>query len=115
VKFLTDVGVGKSVEDWLVDKGYDVKTVRSINPSMTDQDILLLAGQENRIVITMDKDFGELIYLAGQSHAGVLLLRLEEASGWEKSRVVNEILTSHADELVGKFCVYQKGRLRIRG
>lgn len=114
MKFLTDVGVGKKIENWLVANGYDVKAVRDLNPRMADQDILAIAVQENRIVITMDKDFGEMIYHAGQLHTGVLLLRLEEATGEEKSRIVAQIVTYHADKLTGKFCVYLKGRLRIR-
>ncbi len=35
MKFLIDVGVGKKVEDFLLDKKYDVKTVREINPRLT--------------------------------------------------------------------------------
>jgi predicted nuclease of predicted toxin-antitoxin system len=115
VKFLTDVGVGKKVEDWLVENDYDIKTIRDLNPRMTDQEILRIAVQERRLVITMDKDFGEMVYRAGQQHTGVLLLRLKEANGAEKRRVVAEIVAGHADKLVGKFSVYQKGRLRIRG
>jgi predicted nuclease of predicted toxin-antitoxin system len=114
VKFLTDVGVGKKVEEWLAENDYDVIAIRDLNPGMSDQEILSIAVQDRRLVITMDKDFGEMVYRAGQQHTGVLLLRLEEASGREKMRVVAEIVSRHADKLAGKFCVYQKGRLRIR-
>jgi predicted nuclease of predicted toxin-antitoxin system len=72
------------------------------------------AVAEQRIVITIDKDFGELIYHSGQVHAGVLLLRLEDATGAEKSRVVEEIVTNHGGRLPSKFAVYQNGILRIR-
>jgi predicted nuclease of predicted toxin-antitoxin system len=115
VKFLTDVGVGKKVETWLIENGYDVKAVRDLDPRMADQKILAIAAQEQRMVITMDKDFGEMVYQAGQLHTGVLLLRLEQATGAEKCRVVADIVTNHADKIVGKFCVYQRGQLRIRG
>lgn len=62
----------------------------------------------------MDKDFGEMIYRAGQTHAGVLLLRLDEATSDEKVAVIAEILRNHSDKMRGKFSVYQSGRLRIR-
>jgi predicted nuclease of predicted toxin-antitoxin system len=114
LKFLVDVGVSKKVEQWLIANSYDVKAVRAINPKLPDHKILQIAVQENRIVITMDKDFGEMIYRAGQAHAGVLLLRLDEATSDEKMRVVAEIIQNHADKLEGKFAVYQSGRLRIR-
>ncbi len=65
-------------------------------------------------MITMDKDFGEMIFRSRQSHAGVLLLRLEDAPSDEKVLVVQQIFKSYLDALPGNFCVYQKGRLRIR-
>ena len=88
--------------------------VRDLNPRMTDATILALAVQEERFLITMDKDFGEMVFRFRQSHAGVLLLRLADAPSDEKVLVVQQIFTSHLDALPGNFCVYQKGRLRIR-
>jgi predicted nuclease of predicted toxin-antitoxin system len=76
LKFLVDVGVGKKVEQWLQRGRYDIKAVRDINPKMDDREILGIAVSEGRMVITMDKDFGELVYNSGFQHAGVLLLRL---------------------------------------
>lgn len=94
--------------------GYDVKTIRAIDPKMPDHTILRLAVDESRIVVTMDKDFGEMVYREGQAHAGVLLLRLEEATSEEKVLVVAQIVQDHGDKLEGRFSVYQSGRLRIR-
>lgn len=113
-KFLVDVGVSKKVEQWLNTSGYDVQAVRAINPKLPDHMILQIAAHDDRIVITMDKDFGEMIYRSGQTHAGVLLLRLDEARSDDKVRIVAEIIQNHADKLEGKFAVYQSGRLRIR-
>ena len=62
LKFLVDVGDGKKVEEYLLEKRYDTKSVRSLDQRMPDQDIIRLAAIEKRIVITMDKDFGELVY-----------------------------------------------------
>ena len=114
LKFLVDAGVGRKVEQWLSTSGHDVKTVRAIDPKMPDQTILQIAVEESRIVVTMDKDFGQLVYRAEQAHAGVLLLRLEEATSEEKVHVVAQIIQDHADKLEGRFSVYQSGRLRIR-
>lgn len=94
--------------------GHDVKTVRAIGPKMPDYAILQMAVNEERIVITMDKDFGEMVYRDEQVHAGVLLLRLEEATSKEKVRVVAQIIQDHAGKLQGMFSVYQSGHLRIR-
>ena len=115
LKFLVDVGVSKTAEEWMRSEGYDVLTVREINPRMPDVDILSLAVAEQRLVVTMDKDFGELVYHSGQIHTGVLLLRMEDATGVEKVAAIRQILATHADKLVGHFCVYRNQRLRVRG
>jgi predicted nuclease of predicted toxin-antitoxin system len=114
LRVLTDVGVGKHVEDWLRTAGYDVQAVRDVDPRMSDDDILAWAVREARLVMTMDKDFGEMVYRSGQAHAGVLLLRLDDATGEEKTRVVRQIFTRHGHQLADHFSVYQNGRLRIR-
>jgi predicted nuclease of predicted toxin-antitoxin system len=111
---LTDVGVGTAVEDWLRAEGYDIKAVRDVDPRMSDDAILAWAVRERRPVVTMDKDFGEMVYRSGQAHAGILLLRLDDATGVQKVRVVRQIFTQHGHQLPQHFSVYQNGRLRIR-
>ena len=114
VKFLVDVGVGTKVEDWLSANGYDTRSVRAINARAKDRDILALAVAEARMVITMDKDFGELVHNSGQAHSGVLILRLEDATGDEKAEIVRKILAEHSGQMHHAFCVFQDGKLRIR-
>ncbi len=113
-RFLVDVCIGKGVEDWLVEKGYDIQTVREIDSRMSDMDVLKLAVTEKRTVMTMDKDFGELVYHSGMSHAGILLLRIEDAASKEKERILERILATYENKLIYNFCVFQDGRLRIR-
>ncbi len=113
LKFLIDIGVSKQVEKWLKEQGYDTKDMRDIDPKAEDGVILKTAVSESRMVVTMDKDFGELVFKSGRLHAGVLILRLEDAKGSEKVEVVKTILDEHGDKLHGKFCVFQSGRLRI--
>lgn len=114
MKFVTDVGVGRVVEAFLSSQGHDVKSIFDIDITLPDGEILTIAENEQRIVLTMDKDFGELVFRSGRAHAGVLLLRLEDATGPEKADVLQAILTQHADKIEGRFCVFQNGRLRIR-
>jgi predicted nuclease of predicted toxin-antitoxin system len=114
LKIVTDVGVGKAVEEYLQQQGHDVLAVRELDPDMPDHDILALAVKEQRLVITMDKGFGELVYHSGEPHSGVLLLRLEDARSDEKVAVVKEIFNQYASALPNHFSVYQNGRLRIR-
>ena len=115
LKFLIDVGVGKKVEDFLSAENYDIKCIRDIDPSMSDVEILNIAVFEHRMVITMDKDFGELIYNSKLCHNGVLLLRLDEAVSARKVEVVKNILKDFSENILNKFCVYKDDKLRIRG
>ncbi len=114
LKFLVDVGVGRKVEEYLQTHGYDTKSVRDINPSMQDKDIIGIAALEDRMVITMDKDFGELVYHSSMKHYGVLLLRLEDATGLEKQKIVDHIILNYSDKIENHFCVFQNDKFRIR-
>jgi predicted nuclease of predicted toxin-antitoxin system len=114
MKFLIDAGVGKKVEEFLKDSGYDVKSMRLIDIRAKDVDILGLAVSEGRMLITMDKDFGELVYNSKMLHSGVLILRLEDSTGKDKAETVKRILEGFSDKIENKFCVFQGGRLRIK-
>ena len=114
LKFLVDVGVGKKVEDFLYKSGYDVLPVRKINPRMSDSEIIGIAAKDNRVIITMDKDFRELVYNSDLIHKGILLLRTENCTGDKKAKILSEILIKYPGELEENFCVFSKDRLRIR-
>ena len=94
-RFLVDVGVGKGIERYLREEGYDTKAVRDIDPRMEDEEIVLTAVSGNRIVVTMDKDFGELVYHCSMEHTEVLLLRLEDATGSKKLQVFKYIMENY--------------------
>jgi predicted nuclease of predicted toxin-antitoxin system len=66
------------------------------------------------MVVTMDKDFGELVYNSRFPHGGVLLLRLEDTSSDKKVKIVEKILTQYSGRILNKFSVFKDGKLRIR-
>jgi len=115
MKFLVDMGVGKKVESWLKRNGFDVLSVRDIDSRAKDSQILRWAVDQQRMIISMDKDFGELVYNSGKHHAGVLILRLEDADGETKVEITKKILAEYYDKIESHFCVFQNGKLRIRG
>ena len=114
LRFLVDGGVGKGIERYLQEEGYDTKAVRDIDSCMEDGEIILTAVSENRMVITMDKDFGELVYHSSMEHSGVLLLRLEDATGTEKLQAVKHIMKNYLDRIKNCFCVFQNDKFRIK-
>lgn len=114
MKFLVDVGVGKKVETILKEAGFDVLPMREVNTRAQDIEILRMAVEEKRLIVTIDKDFGELVFNSGRPHAGVLILRLENATGEQKAEIVKKIIDKFSDQIADNFCVYQDGRLRIK-
>ena len=113
-KFIIDVGVGRSVEEWLKSQEFTVVAIGSINPEMKDSDIIQLANMKDAIIITMDKDFGELVFREKNTHKGILLLRLEDAKSEEKLAAIQNIIPEHLRKLKNNFSVYQNGKLRTR-
>jgi predicted nuclease of predicted toxin-antitoxin system len=88
LRFLVDVNVGIAVAGSLGDSGHDVVFAGDLDWCMPDIDMLSVAHQEQRIILTMDTDFGELVYHSQQPHAGVLLLRMPGATRDEKIGIV---------------------------
>jgi predicted nuclease of predicted toxin-antitoxin system len=76
MKLLADEGIDKPIVDALRNAGFDVVYILESSPSVKDDFILSLANSEKRIVITQDKDFGELVFRLKQAHYGVILIRL---------------------------------------
>ena len=112
-KIIVDVGVGKIIEEWL-SFHYKIISIRKLNHEMPDLEILKLANKENALIITMDKDFGELVYRNLSFHHGILLLRLEDAVSEEKLTVIRSIFPDYFFHIKNNFSVYQNGKLRTR-
>ena len=65
MKFLVDRCAGKRLADWLRGQGHDVLEARTLDPDPGDMVLLEMAGKQERILVTIDTDFGELIYVTG--------------------------------------------------
>jgi predicted nuclease of predicted toxin-antitoxin system len=114
ISFIVDIGVGKTIENWLFNQGYSIISISKLNHELSDKDIISLAIEKQSVIITMDKDFGELIFKEMLVHNGVLLLRLEDAVAEEKLAVLQNILPKRINDLNNNFCVYQNGKFRIK-
>jgi predicted nuclease of predicted toxin-antitoxin system len=114
VKFIVDESTGTTVARYLRDAGHDVVIVVESMPQASDRDILLKAASENRIVITNNKDFGDLVFRSRERNFGVLLLRLKEDVAANRVRVVQMVLEDHAARLAGSFTVASEDNVRIR-
>ena len=94
--------------------GHDVAWVREDAPGSSDRDVLRRATAESRILITFDKDFGELAFRFGlPANCGVVLFRIPMISPDYVVRQTTEILESRVD-WGGFFSVAEPGFLRMR-
>jgi predicted nuclease of predicted toxin-antitoxin system len=114
MRFIIDESTGIAVAEFLRSNGHDVTAVAEIMRQAEDPNILALALSEQRILITNDKDFGELVFRSGQGHYGVLLLRLHNESVANRVRVVGSVLEKYGDRLPNHFVVATETGVRIR-
>ena len=113
MKFLVDVCAGKRLAEWLRRAGHDVREVRERAPDLEDDDILAWAYAEDRMVVTVDKDFGTLTVALGQPHHGVV--RLPDVPASERQRLMEQVLLRHEQDLKARALItVSRGRIRVR-
>ena len=114
MKLIADEGVDKSIVDHLRSLNYDVIYVLELAPGLPDKDVLSMAFKEKAILLTMDTDFGELVYRLKESSFGVLLLRLSGLSVKQKQSITASAIKTHKNEIKESFSVVTKDAIRIR-
>jgi predicted nuclease of predicted toxin-antitoxin system len=114
MKFLLDVCVSsRSLEAFLLGHGHDVLSAVAIDARAGDERLLAAAFQDDRVLITEDKDFGELVFVRRLPHGPVV--RLVELAVNEQISAIAELPDRHAAELTGPIMVtITRGRIRIR-
>lgn len=78
-----------------------------------DNDVIEKAYNENWILITNDKDFGEKVYRERQPHRGVIFMRLEDERAANKIEVLRRLLERYADKLADRFVVVTDTQVRF--
>src|SRR5438067_1781682 len=114
-KFLLDESAEARIKTFLLDNGYDARRIGQDYPqSLPDEEVLAIARDEARILITNDRDFGELIFRQHLPHAGVIYLRFpDDATAALKIAALTQLLTTHRADL-GKYIVVGPGGIRVR-
>jgi predicted nuclease of predicted toxin-antitoxin system len=113
MRFLIDESTGPAVAEWLSAEGHEVYSVYDLARGMHDDNIVQKAFDENWILITNDKDFGEQVYRERKPHHGIILLRLEDERAKSKIEVLKRLLNSHADSLLEQFVVVTEKSVRF--
>jgi len=113
MRFLVDECTGPTVADWLLKNDHEVFSVFDNARGMEDDDIIQKAHNENWILITNDKDFGQKVYRDGRLHKGVILLRLEDERSSSKIHVLSHLLQNYHDRLPDAFVVVTEKQVRF--
>ena len=114
MRFLADENFPGAGVSALEAAGHDIVWVRTANPGATDTEVLERAVREQRILLTFDKDFGELTRgFALPPKCGLILLRTPMPKAGDIGRQLAELLASR-DDWAGKFSVIEPGRVRMR-
>lgn len=114
MRFLIDESIEFSLVSFLRRKGFDVASVAKDYQALEDEKILVIARREKRVLITNDKDFGDLIYLRKLPHKGVILFRLKEESVKSKIKLLEKLLKKFPQKIPGRFVVVTETKVRFR-
>ena len=112
--FLADENVSRFVVERLRADGFEVATISATGRGAPDTDVLALAGREGRILITEDRDFGELVVRQRLDVQGIVLLELDRLSNLAEADRVAAVISANAGKLPGNLFVIEPARVRIR-
>jgi predicted nuclease of predicted toxin-antitoxin system len=114
MRFVADENFPRPALEALRKAGWEVFSIAEDCPGISDEEVATLCAGQQRILLTFDKDFGELIFRRGLSAgSGVVLFRFTPESPEEAANVALALVESQRD-LQGSFCVVTRDRVRVR-
>ncbi len=115
MRFLLDQNAEVRIAGFLVHHGHDVTRIaRDYPPGLPDEEVLAIAQQERRVLITNDSDFEDLIFRRALPHSGVILLRFPPAAPTQqKIAAIERLLVMHEAQL-HRFLIVSPQDVRAR-
>jgi predicted nuclease of predicted toxin-antitoxin system len=110
---IVDESTGVVVARWLRSLGHGILAISEARPRMIDEDILALAVRDDRVVVTNDKDFGDLVFRDGRPHRGVILLRLVDDRVPSKIAALERLFEELPDDIQECFVVVTERSIRV--
>lgn len=114
MNFLADESVDFPIIEKLRADGHLVLAVAEMSPSISDEEVLDIANAQVMLLVTGDKDFGELVFRLKRVTLGVVLIRLLGLSAATKAMIVSNAIREHGNEMEGSFTVIEPGNVRLR-
>ncbi len=112
MNFLVDRCAGRRLAEWLRESGHDVLDSQSLGQDPGDAELLQLAHRENRVLVTIDTDFGALLFVENAPHHG--LIRLPDVPSAQRIALMARVLEDHRDDVASGAVITIKGdRIRI--
>ena len=113
MRFLVDECTGPKVAEWLRGENHEVFSIFDEARGLDDDTIITKAFDEDWILITNDKDFGEMIFRERHSHHGVVFMRLADERAANKIEVLRRLLESYSEKLPEEFVVVTETKVRF--
>jgi predicted nuclease of predicted toxin-antitoxin system len=113
MRFLADESCDFSAVRALRQSGHDVLAVCEFQQRSVDRELMELAYSESRILVTEDKDFGWLAFVAHMSCTGVILIRFPAAARHTLAKSVTRLVEDFGNRLTGVFVVLRPGSARF--
>jgi predicted nuclease of predicted toxin-antitoxin system len=114
MNLLADESVDRQIVERLRQDGHRVTYVAEMEPGISDQIVLQRANEQEALLLTVDKDFGELTYRQKLINHGVVLIRLAGLLNQTKAELTAEALRDRGAEFMNAFSVISPGMIRIR-
>jgi len=114
MRLLADEGVEVQIVEALRGASHEVAYIAELAPGITDDEVMEEARRTESILLTTDRDFGDLVYRQHRATCGVVLLRLAGLPSERKAPAVLATIEQHADELPGCFTVVTPKTVRLR-
>ena len=114
MNFLADESVDRQIVDALREDDHAVLYVTEMIPGISDDEVLDKAEKGSAILITADKDFGELVFRQQRITKGVVLVRLAGLLPSKKADIVSTMIRKHLDAIQNAFSVISPNAIRIR-
>ena len=114
MKFLADAHVSVEMVAMIRDFGHDCRDASAIPARMQDVDVLRMAEKDGRVVVTSDKDFGELVFVHRIACPGVVLVRIRLADETARVARLRAVWPQVVSRLPGSFVTVTLNGIRIR-
>lgn len=115
MRFLADMGVSLRVVEWLRDSGHDAKHLREEHlQTLPNGEIFKKAIREDRVVLTFDLDFGEIVALSKGKRTGVILFRLQNTRAEHVIKRLAALFADFPPSFVNRVVIVEDARYRIR-